>query len=57
MELLQSLDWDKLAELTYQENVGDKKRQHKFNDVGTTGDQCTTCTGSSIGVVKPGEQP
>jgi hypothetical protein len=37
LELLQSIDWDKVTELAYQETVGDKGRQHKFNNVGTTG--------------------
>jgi hypothetical protein len=57
LELLQSIDWDKLEELAYQETVGDKKRQHNFKDVGTTGGQCPTCTGSSVGVAKPGKKP
>jgi hypothetical protein len=42
----------------YQETVGDKKRQHKFKDIGTTtGGQCTTRTGSSVGVAKLGKKP
>jgi hypothetical protein len=55
--LLDSVDWDKLALTAYKETVGDKKRQHKYKDIGTTCGQCTTRTGSSIGVSKPGKKP
>jgi hypothetical protein len=57
LQLLDSVDWDKLAKIAYQETVSNKKRQHKFKDIGTTGGQCTTCTGSSVGVAKPGKKP
>jgi hypothetical protein len=30
------IDWQALAEVAYKEEKGDKKRQHKFKDFGTT---------------------
>jgi hypothetical protein len=54
---IQWVDWDRLAEITYQEKEADSKRQHKFKDMGTTGGQCTTRVGSCVGVAKPGKKP
>jgi hypothetical protein len=55
---IQSVDWERLAEIAYLENAAaDKKRQHKFKDIGTTGGQCTTRVNSSAGVAKPGKKP
>ena len=54
---IQAVDWEQLAEIAYQENAADEKRQHKFKDIGTTGGQCTTRVHSSVGVAKPGKKP
>ena len=40
------LDWDSLARMANKQKKGDKKRQHKFRDFGTTSGQCTTRVGS-----------
>jgi hypothetical protein len=32
-----NIDWDALLKLAHKEVKGDKKRQHKYKDFGTTG--------------------
>jgi hypothetical protein len=54
---LADIDWDTLAKLAEKKEKGEKKRQRKFKDFGTTAGQCTTCVGSSVGVAKPSYKP
>jgi hypothetical protein len=49
--------WDSLAQLKDKKERGNKDRQHKFKDLGTTTGQCTTHIGSSVGVAKPSYKP
>ncbi len=51
------LDWDSLARKANTSKKGDKKRQHKYRDFGTTSGQCTTRVGSEIGIGKPRKNP
>jgi hypothetical protein len=51
------LDWDYLARKANTQKKGDKKRQHKFRDFGTTSGQCTTRVDSEIGIGKPRKKP
>ena len=51
------LDWDSLARKANTSKKGDKKRQHKYRDFGTTSGQCTTRVGSEIGIGKPQKKP
>ena len=54
---MDTIDWDALANLANQKETGDKKRQRKYKDFGTTAGQCTTRVGSSVGVSKPRYKP
>jgi hypothetical protein len=47
---IRKIGWDGLAKLAYNGAKGDKKRQHKYKDFGTTGGQCSTRAGSAVGV-------
>jgi hypothetical protein len=51
------IDWDGLAKLAHNGAKGEKKRQHKYKDFGTTGGQCTTRVGSAVGVSKANKKP
>jgi hypothetical protein len=53
---ISKLDWDGVAKLAHKDSKGDKKRQHKYRDFGTTGGQCTTRVGSEVGVSKPSKK-
>jgi hypothetical protein len=53
---IQSVDWTALAKVAYESAKNDTKRQHRFKDYGTTGGQCTTRVGSSVGVSKPAKK-
>ncbi len=57
MQDVTSIGWVALASLAQKEAKGDKKRQRKFKDFGTTAGQCTTRVGSSVGVAKPSFKP
>jgi hypothetical protein len=57
VEGIASVNWDALAQVTYKKGTGDKKRQRKFKDFGTTSGKCTTRLGSSEGVAKPSYKP
>jgi hypothetical protein len=52
-----AIGWDALARLASKQAKGDKKRQRKFKDFGTSAGQCTTCVESSVGVAKPSFKP
>jgi hypothetical protein len=52
-----AIDWDALARLADKKETGDKNRQCKFKDFGTTPGQCTTRIGSLEGVAKPSYKP
>jgi hypothetical protein len=54
---MSSLAWDNLAQLAHKEATGDKKRQHKYRNFGTTGGQCTTRVSSVAGVATPSKKP
>jgi hypothetical protein len=51
------IGWRALAKLAHQREIGDKKRQHKSRDFGTTGGICTTRIGSEEVIAKPRETP
>jgi hypothetical protein len=57
VEGMGAIDWDALAKLADKKEKGDKNRQRKFKDFGTTAGQCTTRVGSSVGVAKPSYKP
>jgi hypothetical protein len=57
VDSMAAIDWDALAQLIDKKEKGNKNRQHKFKDFGTTTGHCTTHIGSSVGVAKPSYKP
>jgi hypothetical protein len=54
---LDGINWDALAKLANKKETGDKKRQRKYQDYGTTAGRCTSRKKSLVGVSVPPIKP